>query len=79
MPCWGPRGDKGDCHTSERVLAGLDARDQSPAGDGSMTQLELASSGMHLGEGMWLLGSEAQAGSGPLYLPSLVTCLTSSM
>lgn len=41
-----------------------------------MTLLELASSGNHLAEGMWLLGPEAQAGSGPAYLPKSVTCLT---
>lgn len=79
MPCRGARGGKGDCDTSEKVLAGLDAGDQSPARDGSVAQLELASSGMHLGEGMWLLGPEAQAGSGPLHLLSLVTCLTCSV
>lgn len=76
MPCWGTRGDKGDRDTSERVLAGLDAGDQSPAGDGSMAQLELASSEMHLEEAMWLFGPETRAGSSPLYLSSLVTCLT---
>lgn len=79
MPCWAPRGDKGDHDTSEKVLSGLDAGEHSPAGDGKVTQPEQASSGMHLGEGAWWLGTESQAGSVPLHLHSLVTCLTCSV
>lgn len=60
--------------TYEEEMAELDAGNQSLAGDGSVIQLELESSQMHLGKRMWLLDPETQAASGPLYLPSLVTC-----
>lgn len=41
-----------------------------------MIQLELSNYGIHLGEVIWLLSMEVQAGSGSLHLPTLVTCIT---